>query len=249
MNPRHAAVLALVGWYLMVQSVPVVSAHAAITPPPTTANPNWCSEVPVSPAPPHFDGHYGTWAAARKRCTSAGRDIYFCGDLCMAAQDLWNMKKKGLLDKPDTFPPSTDKQQGPFPLPGGANGYILPAFPTAPRSRGALGLVVWNLMVPPFTGKGSPNVNVPLSQWTQFRNQGDFNSRADCEKSRAFDIQTAKEVVRSIPGLMDPDPRQLSLLAEKVDEDETTLADSRIFAFGAETARCMASNDPRLKGN
>ena len=233
----------------MVQSVPVVSAHAAITPPPTTANPNWCSEVPVSPAPPHFDGHYGTWAAARKRCTSAGRDIYFCGDLCMAAQDLWNMEKKGLLDKPDTFPPSTDMQQGPFPLPGGANGYILPAFFTAPRSRGALGLVVWNLMVPPLTGKGSPNVNVPLSQWTQFRNQGDFNSRADCEKSRAFDIQTAKEVARSIPGLMDPDPRQLSLLAEKVDEDETTLADSRIFAFGAETARCMASNDPRLKGN
>ena len=247
MKPRPAAALMFACWYLMVPSV--LLAHTSADGPVMPANPNWCPEVPASPDPPHFDGHYGTWAEARKKCTGATNDIWTCGDLCMAARDLWNMKKKGLLDKPDTFPSSTDKQQGPFPLPGGANGYILPAFPTAPRSRGALGLVVWNLMVPPFTGKGTPNVNAPLSQWTQFRNQGDFNSRADCEKSRAFDIQTAEEVVRSIPGLMDPDPHQLSLLAEKVDEDETTLADSRIFAFGAGTARCMASNDPRLKGN
>ena len=29
----------------------------------------------------------------------------------------------------NTFPPVTDKPQGPFPLPGGANGYILPVQP------------------------------------------------------------------------------------------------------------------------
>ena len=102
MKPRQAAALALVGWYLMVQSVAVVSAHAAITPPATTANPNWCSEVPASPAPPHFDGHYGIWSVVRKRCTSAGRDIYECGGLCMAAKDLWNMQKTGVFNRTDT---------------------------------------------------------------------------------------------------------------------------------------------------
>jgi len=246
MNIRHAVAPALVGWYLMVPG-----ANAQQPTPATLRNPNWCSNVPASPDPPRFDGRFGTWAEAKKRCLNAGdkdrKNLERCGELCFAARDLWNMQKTGVFDRPDTFPSSTDKQQGPFPLQGGANGYILPAFPTAPRSRGALGLVVWNLMVPPFTGKGTPNVDAPLSQWTLFRNQGDFNSRADCEKSRAFDIQTAEKVV--IPGLMDPDPHQLSLLAEKVDEDETALADSRVFVFGAATARCMASNDPRLKGN
>jgi hypothetical protein len=127
----HAAALALVGWYLMVPSVLLAHTKLADTSadgPVMPANPNWCPEVPASPAPPYFDGHYGTWAEARKKCTGATNDIWSCGDLCMAARDLWNMKKKGLLDKPNTFPRCTDKLQGPFPLAGGANGYILPCF-------------------------------------------------------------------------------------------------------------------------
>lgn len=105
MNLRHAAVLALLGCHLMVQSmllVPAVSAHTAVDQQPTPANPNWCSEVPASPAPPHFDCHYGTWAAARKKCTSATREGYVCGELCMAAKDLWNMQKAGVFNRTDT---------------------------------------------------------------------------------------------------------------------------------------------------
>jgi hypothetical protein len=133
MKLRHAAALALVGWYLAVPSV--LLAHTSADGPVMPANPNWCPEVPASPDPPHFDGRFGTWAEARKKCTGATNDIWTCGDLCAAARDLWNMKKAGVFDRPETFPPSTDKLQGPFPLPGGANGYILPAFPTpAPTS-------------------------------------------------------------------------------------------------------------------
>jgi hypothetical protein len=91
----------------------------------------WCPDVPASPAPPDFEREYGNWAAVRKRCSRADRNVRDCAYSCMAAKDLWNMKNSGLLDKPDTFPSSTDKLQGPFPLPGGANGYILPA-PPAP---------------------------------------------------------------------------------------------------------------------
>lgn len=48
------------------------------------------------------DGQYGTRAWARKKCTSATTDIYFCGDLCMAAKDLWNMRKAGVFNRTDT---------------------------------------------------------------------------------------------------------------------------------------------------
>jgi hypothetical protein len=133
MKPRHSVALALVG----ASSIAIVFVFAEHTrgvrapqPIPTSSTrASWCPQVPASPAPPYFDGHYGTWAEANKRClnvTDDHKDQEECGDLCMAARDLWNMKKLGLLDKPDTFPQCTDKTQGPFPLPGGANGYILP---------------------------------------------------------------------------------------------------------------------------
>lgn len=108
--------IGLVGCYFMVQSVllvPLASAHAAADQQLTPANPNWCSEVPASPAPPHFDGHHGTWAAARKKCTSATREIYLCGDLCAAAKDLWNMQKAGVFNRTDTQKPVlTDQAKG-----------------------------------------------------------------------------------------------------------------------------------------
>lgn len=106
------------------------NAHAAQSTTQVRPNPKWCSDVPASPAPPNFNRYYGNWAVARKRCTSAHAD-FDCIDSCIAARDLWNRKRLGILDKPDTFPSSTDKLQGPFPLPGGGNGYILPA-PLAP---------------------------------------------------------------------------------------------------------------------
>ena len=105
------------------------SADAQQPTPAAPVNPNWCSEVPASPAPPEFERRFGSWDAIRKSCSSGLEDIRTCSDLCLGAQELWAMKKSGNLGK-SRVTPSTDKLQGPFPLPGGGNEYILPAFPT-----------------------------------------------------------------------------------------------------------------------
>jgi hypothetical protein len=98
-------------------------------------NPNWCADVPASPPPPKFDaGHPGNWAATRKMCMNAKGGEMGCGYICRFAEDLWRMQKSGRLNQPDTFPSPTDKPQGPFPLPGGGSGLILPEQP-APHSR------------------------------------------------------------------------------------------------------------------
>jgi hypothetical protein len=94
-------------------------------------NPDWCSHVPASPSPPNFDYQRGEWAAARYMCMHKRPDRS-CGELCQNAEDRWRQQKAGLLDRPSTFPSPTDKLQGPFPLQGGAKGYILPMQP-APK--------------------------------------------------------------------------------------------------------------------
>ena len=86
----------------------------------------WCPEVPASPVPPHFEPQYGNWAATRKRCQNSLVGDRGCGELCMAAENLWSMQKGGAFDKPNRVPPPTDKLQGPLHLPGGGNEYILP---------------------------------------------------------------------------------------------------------------------------
>jgi hypothetical protein len=78
--------------------------------PAALVNPNWCPQVPASPAPPYFDGHYGTWAEARKICTGPTNDSHTCGKFCVAAQDLWNMQKSGLLKGTDTRKPAMSDQ-------------------------------------------------------------------------------------------------------------------------------------------
>jgi hypothetical protein len=78
--------------------------------PAALVNPNWCPQVPASPAPPYFDGHYGTWAEARKICTGPTNDTHTCGRLCVAAQDLWNMQKSGLFKRTDTQTPAMSDQ-------------------------------------------------------------------------------------------------------------------------------------------
>ena len=109
------------------------------SPRPTPAallNPNWCSEVPASPPPPNLEHHPGDWAALRERCMSTGPDRSgLCSELCQDAKDRWKQQKAGLLSQPSTFPSPTDQPLGPFPLPGGGSGYILPAQP-APRASG-----------------------------------------------------------------------------------------------------------------
>jgi hypothetical protein len=133
MNPRHAAALALVGWYLMVP--PVLSAQSAGP----TSTPQWRPDAPASPPPPGFEHRPGDWTAARKMCGARLHDRG-CRYICSFALELWSMKKAGRLNQPNTFPPATDKPQGPFALPGGAKGYILPA-QSAPSDPKAVGPV------------------------------------------------------------------------------------------------------------
>jgi hypothetical protein len=106
----------------------------------TPENPNWCSDVPASPPPPNFETKPGDWAATRKMCMSAGAGMA-CSSLCSGARERWNLRRlqqSGQL-KPDLFPAPTDKPQGPFPLPGGGSGFILPKqpAPSGPTSDAA----------------------------------------------------------------------------------------------------------------
>jgi hypothetical protein len=55
------------------------------------ANPNWCSDVPASPAPPHYKADQ--WAYIRNQCMKKpGLDIV-CFDTCVAAKGLWQGAK------------------------------------------------------------------------------------------------------------------------------------------------------------
>lgn len=95
------------------------------------ANPSWCADVPASPPPPNFELKPGNWAATRKMCTNAKAGEMGCGYICGNARErwhLWKLQQSGQL-KPNAFPPPTDKPQGPFPLPGGGSGFILPVQP------------------------------------------------------------------------------------------------------------------------
>jgi hypothetical protein len=105
-------------------------AHAAG--PTGSVSPSWCQGVPASPPPPGFERHPGDWASVREMC---GAHMYDrgCRSLCMLAEELWSRKKAGRLNQPNTAPSPSSQPQGPFPLPGGASGYILPAQP-APTS-------------------------------------------------------------------------------------------------------------------
>ncbi len=117
---------------ILVAVVAALVAASVGAQPPTPAapiNPNWCSDVPASPPPPNFEHHRGDWTAIRQRCMNVGRRERGCALICADAEERWSQQKAGLLNRPDTFPPTTDKPQGPFPLPGGASGYILPAQP------------------------------------------------------------------------------------------------------------------------
>ena len=92
-------------------------------------NPNWCPDVPASPPPPHYqaENRPNAWADTRKRCINEANEAdVVCFEECEGARELWQRAKAGTLNQPLTYPLSTDKLQGPFPLQGGANGWVLP---------------------------------------------------------------------------------------------------------------------------
>jgi hypothetical protein len=112
-------------------SATVGAQTAAPTPAPAPTNPHWCPGVPESPPPPHFEVHPGDWAYTWKVCSSSGlsrSDQYVCGGACMYAKERWAASHNPPPESP--FPQSTNVPQGPIPLPGGGEGYILPLLPS-----------------------------------------------------------------------------------------------------------------------
>jgi len=115
------------------------------------------------------------------------------------------------------------------------------------RHAAALALTGWYLVVPqPDSPVKRPNFKAPLSQWNQM---GAFDSAAACDKERESRRQLALEaldqVKREIEALPDTGNRPLREVAPKVYQDDVTVSD---FALGITASRCIASDDPRLKG-
>jgi hypothetical protein len=108
---------------------------AAPTPAPMPTNPNWCPGVPESPAPPRYPP--SDWAALYKGCSSLSLPRHSwiaCRRVCMGARADWATSHNPPAASP--FPLSTNVPQGPIPLPGGGEGYVLPLLPP-PGTPGA----------------------------------------------------------------------------------------------------------------
>ena len=127
MNSAKRACIALVVAIFTALSAARAGAQQAT--PSAPLNPNWCSQAPSSPPPPQFEHKPGQWAAVRQICMNVRKADKGCADLCQTAEDLWNLQKSGRLNQPNTWPSHTDKPLRPFPLPGGASGYVVPAQP------------------------------------------------------------------------------------------------------------------------
>ncbi len=107
------------------------------------------------------------------------------------------------------------------------------------RHGAALALLGWYLMVPPLvrgverleaagTEKGRIDINAPLSAW---ENRGGFEEAADCNAELAADISAAKRNY------------QRPKTHEGMAAERSKSVDLQ-FMLG----KCVASDDPRLKG-
>ena len=125
---------AIVIFVVMVPALIAMNANAqqpTAAPTPAPRNPNWCADVPAS-TPPLNKISPQEWADIRKRCKNAVDTDWMCMNDCGAARELWQRAKEGTPKEPFTLPPATNKLQGPFLLPGGAKGWVLPVPPGLP---------------------------------------------------------------------------------------------------------------------
>jgi len=151
MKPRHAAALALVGWYLMVPS-----AKAQQPTPLAPADPNWCLGVPAAPPPPGYEHRPELWTQASKECSRPyPGDEGSCADVCIDARRRWELKKEGRWGH---LQPETN----PSPVPASS-------FPG------------WYLMIPPSLPPSDCNEiagrNCPLSDWKM---GGSYDTAKEC---------------------------------------------------------------------
>ena len=95
-----------------------------------------------------------------------------------------------------------------------------------PRHRAALAVIGWYLMMPPpYWSKTNPR-NAPLGQWTLF---GRYDSAQECSDERTKMIRVQYMAL-------------LSDLAEDVSDPNRPS-----LSLDFKHARCIASDDPRLK--
>jgi len=100
-----------------------------------------------------------------------------------------------------------------------------------PRHAAAFALVGWYLMLPTPRGHNSLRYgpDLPLSKWTVFQS---FDSADDCGTTLAHMLLATKKALKKIR-----------------DNDLDTADSSGRLAFLFTQAECIATDDPRLRGN
>ena len=94
-----------------------------------------------------------------------------------------------------------------------------------PRHAAALALVGWYLITPPLSSDGKRVVGyAPLSGWSIGQS---FDSATECEHARIEQVTSARYVAEKA---RDPDPS------------------NSVLVLDASLGKCVATNDPRLKG-
>jgi hypothetical protein len=93
-----------------------------------------------------------------------------------------------------------------------------------PRHAAALALVGWYLMLAPWEGNRIANTDAPLSEWTI---NYSFDSAADCEAMRQSKIDMGWKIL------------------SRMDATPVERGTADIFLY----QKCIATDDPRLKGN
>jgi hypothetical protein len=89
------------------------------------------------------------------------------------------------------------------------------------RHTAALAMVGWYLIVPPWRGPGAFNTDAPLSAWLMF---GSFNSADQCSNEQDRRVRNLRNAINL--------------------EERKRSFNERLYT----AAKCIASNDPRLKG-
>lgn len=98
-----------------------------------------------------------------------------------------------------------------------------------PRHAAALVLVGWYLMLPPIGANDSPDPSLPLPQgWSIYRS---FDTASECENAKSEYGDKASKKLGKI----------------KKGTDEYTYW--HIYGPGLIFSQCIATDDPRLKGN
>src|SRR6266851_1454126 len=101
----------------------------------------------------------------------------------------------------------------------------------------ALALMGSYLLMPPLKSdlRGNPDdvdLEAPLTEW---KIEKSFDSAAECMEHISWQSAHVKELVRGAPG--------------RKDHKELAKSFTKIFRKAADSAQCIASDDPRLKGN